>query len=387
MKKRILIFSLAYYPKVGGAEVAIKNITDRISPEDIEFEMVTLRFQPDSLKKEQVGNVLVHRIGSGTFLWKRFFQIAAYLYAKKLHTVKSFDVVWGMMAHSGGIPASLFKRRFPNVKYVLTLQEGDPLSQIKRQMLFVWPLFVQVFRRADQVQAISSYLARWARQMGYRGEPIVIPNGGDVEKFKSRERKVETGETSRRLGVKDEDILLVTTSRLVPKNGISDVIDALQFLPEQFKFLIVGTGPLESNLKLQVSNRQLQGRVFFVGHISHENLPQYLTASDIFIRPSLSEGMGNSFIEAMAAGLPVIATQEGGIADFLFDPDRNKDREPTGFAVGVHDPKGIAAQCERIVSDSELRDQVVKNAQLLVTQKYDWNTITRDMEGLFINKK
>jgi len=387
MKKRILIFSLAYYPKVGGAEVAIKNITDRISPEDIEFEMVTLRFQPDSLKKEQVGNVLVHRIGSGTFLWKRFFQIAAYLYAKKLHTVKSFDVVWGMMAHSGGIPASLFKRRFSNVKYVLTLQEGDPLSQIKRQMLFVWPLFVQVFRRADQVQAISSYLARWAKEMGYRGEPIVIPNGVDVEKFKSRERKVETGETRRRIGVKDEDILLVTTSRLVPKNGISDVIDALQFLPEQFKFLIVGTGPLESNLKLQVSNRQLQGRVFFVGHISHENLPQYLTASDIFIRPSLSEGMGNSFIEAMAAGLPVIATQEGGIADFLFDPDRNKDREPTGFAVGVHDPKGIAAQCERIVSDSELRDQVVKNAQLLVTQKYDWNTITRDMEGLFINKK
>jgi len=67
MPKKILIFSLAYYPKhVGGAEVALKEITDRIDPAHIEFHMVTNRFDSTLPKTEKVGNVLVHRIGITT---------------------------------------------------------------------------------------------------------------------------------------------------------------------------------------------------------------------------------------------------------------------------------------------------------------------------------
>ena len=109
-------------------------------------------------------------------------------------------------------------------------------------------------------------------------------------------------------------------------------------------------------------------------------MPKYLKVSDIFTRPSLSEGMGNSFVEAMAADLPVVATQEGGIADFLFDPDRNPDKPSTGLAVNPRDLEGLAWQFKRLVEDKKLRDEIVKNARELVFAKYDWDKIARDMQ-------
>ena len=110
-------------------------------------------------------------------------------------------------------------------------------------------------------------------------------------------------------------------------------------------------------------------------------MPKYLKISDIFIRPSLSEGMGNSFVEAMAAELPVIATQEGGIADFLFDPVKNPDMPTTGRAVDPRDPKGIARVAEEIVARPKETREMVENAKKLAFEKYDWDLIAKDMKG------
>ena len=94
----------------------------------------------------------------------------------------------------------------------------------------------------------------------------------------------------------------------------------------------------------------------------------------------------------MASGLPVIATQEGGISDFLFDPEINKDKESTGLAVKVRDPKGIARQTVRLMSDGDLRLRLIKNGLSLVREKYDWDNISKNMkenvfDRLFVDKK
>lgn len=398
MAKRILIFSLAYYPKhIGGAEVAIKEITDRISPNEITFDMVCARFDSTLPKKEQIGNVTVHRIGFTKknpsmadlrkfplHLNKLLFQFLAAWEAHKLHKKNNYDGIWAMMAHSTGIPASLFKKFHPSARYLLTLQEGDPIPQIKRTMLPLYPLFKRAFTKADFIQTISHYLAKWARDTGYKGPLEVIPNGVDIKHFAQEVSLQELESIKEKIGKKTGEIFLITTSRLVPKNGIGDVIDALPLLPENVKFLILGTGPLEEKLKLKAKSLRLEARVKFLGRINHQELPKYLKACDIFIRPSLSEGMGNSFIEAMAAGIPVVATQEGGIADFLFDPERNPGKPPTGLAVHPKDPEGLARQFKRYTEDKTLRENIIKNARELAFAKYDWDIIARDMkEGVF----
>jgi glycosyltransferase involved in cell wall biosynthesis len=383
--KRILIFSMTYHPFVGGAEVAIKEITDRMPPEEYEFHMVTLRFNSDLPKVEQVGNIMVHRIGFArpgittdklrTFplhFNKYLYQVYAPLYASRLHRKYHFTGQWAIMAHVCGVPAALFNWMHPNVKYLLTLQEGDPPAVVERMVRPLWPLFTRAFTKADAVQAISTFLMAWAKRRGFQGLGRVIPNGVDTKRFAVLPIKKQ-----------GEEVRLVTTSRLVHKNAVDDVIRALSHLPHTVTFVIYGIGPEEPNLRALAREVGVEDRVRFMGQVAYEHIPEVLAACDIFVRPSRSEGMGNSFIEAMAAGLPVIATQEGGIADFLFDAIRNPGRPTTGWAVDVDAPQQIANAVLEILGHPGRVKEVTATARALVQSQYDWERVAGDMRTLF----
>lgn len=395
--KRILIFSLAYFPKyIGGAEIAIKEITDRIP--DIEFHMVTNRFDAALPKLEKIGNVTVHRIGIARanstiedlrkfplHLNKFLFQFAAAWTALRLHRAHQFDGIWAMMAHSCGVPAALFKLVYPRVPYLLTLQEGDPPKRIERTMLPLWPLFTRAFTSANIVQAISTFLGRWARARGFEGPLEVIPNGVNTAHFSRSYPESALNEIKDQLGKKMGDVFLITTSRLVRKNATDVVIKALPLIPGNVRFIVVGVGPDELTLKRLARESGVSERVRFVGEVAHGDVPKYLHASDIFIRASRSEGMGNSFVEAMAADLPVIGTQEGGIADFLFDEQKNPDKPITGWAVDKDSPEQVAQAVKNIMEYPEKVRAVVATAKAMVVEKYDWNSIAHDMrEKVFL---
>ncbi|TAJ14092.1 glycosyltransferase family 4 protein [Patescibacteria group bacterium] len=392
--KRVLIFSLAYYPKyIGGAEVAIKEITDRIRPDEIEFHMVTLRFDSALPKVEKVGNVLVHRIGfTGKeptmadlkkfplALNKFLYQVWAPFYALRLHSKYHYDALWAMMAHATGIAAGIFTLLVPRIKYALTLQEGDPPEYIERLARPVWPMFKRAFTRADTIQVISTFLGTWAKRMGYRGEPVVIPNAVDIRHFSQIFSLEEIDKTKKELGKKDGDVFLITTSRLVHKNGIDTVIQALPHLPFEVKFIVFGIGPDEEKLKTLAHELRVPDRVQFRGQASHKDIPRFLKASDIFIRPSRSEGMGNSFVEAFVAGIPVIATQEGGISDFLFDAKRNPDEQTTGWAVEKDSAHDVRDAVLDIMQNESRVQEVVSHANKIAVEKYDWDKIARAIE-------
>lgn len=398
--KRILIFSLAYYPDVvGGAEVAIKEITSRIAPADIVFDMVTLRFDSALPKFEKMGNVNVYRIGFTTLrpeiadlvrfpltLNKYLFPFIAFWKARALHRKNPYDATWAMMANYAGFAALFFKIRYPKVKMLLTLQEGDPIEYIKHRVRFVSPLFLRIFTHTDFVQTISHYLAGFARNMGYMGPLEVVPNAVNVAHFAQEYPEQELAILKRHLGKKEGDFFLITTSRMVAKNAVDEVIRALPLLPQNVKFLILGIGPDEEMLRTLVREKGVEGRVQFVGQVLHQDMPKYLKVSDVFIRPSRSEGLGNSFLEAMAAGIPVIATPVGGIPDFLFDPEQNPDHEPTGLFANINDPASIAHQVERLIADPALRARLFMNGRTLVAEKYDWSLIARAMKEKVFDK-
>lgn len=395
--KRMLIFSLNYYPHfIGGAEVALKEITDRIPEEEIEFHMVTLRMDSRLPREERIGNVTVHRIGPAVRApsiadLKRFplhynkhlYQFLAAWEASRLHARYRFDGIWAMMAHSCGIPAALFKLFNPKVPYLLTLQEGDPPEHIERLAKPVWPLFKAGFTKAEYLQPISTFLKAWGARMGFKGKAEVIPNGVSIAHFTKPVPEERIEEMRRSIGKAEGEVALVTTSRLVHKNGIDDVIRALPHLPEHVVFYIYGIGPDEEMLRELAKEQGVASRARFMGQIGHADMPVLLRACDIFIRPSRSEGMGNSFVEAMAAGLPVIATQEGGIADFLFDAKRNPDRPATGWAVDADAPQQIAEVVMDILQHPERVVQVRETALAMVRERYDWERIAASMRALF----
>lgn len=398
--KRVLIFSLTYYPYVGGAEIAIKEITDRIDSKDIEFHMVTNRFDSTLPKVEKVGNVLVHRIGFAlrntgiSKIHHPFFYLVKILYVplatlKALHLRRDykFDGWWAMMAYMS-FPIVLLRLAWVRVPYVLTLQEGDPFEHVfKRWYIRVFsPLLVWGFRRASVIQAISGFLGRWARRMGFEGPLEIIPNGVATKHFSQSYSADEILSLQQKWGKRSGDTFLITTSRLVEKNAVDDVIRSLSYLPETVHFLVVGIGHNEEALKQLVADCAVERRVHFLGHVGHQDLPRYLKAADIFVRPSRSEGMGNSLIEAMAAELPVIATQEGGIADFLFDAKRNPNKPTTGWTVDKDMPEQIADAVEDILSDPGKTLKVVATAKAMVFEHYDWDSITHEMHTRVFNR-
>ena len=163
-------------------------------------------------------------------------------------------------------------------------------------------------------------------------------------------------------------------SRLVKKNGVEDIIKAAQDL--RFKLLIIGKGEQEEYLKDLTKKLNLEDNVLFLGEVSHKDLPQYLWISDVFVRPSLSEGLGNAFLEAMAAGVPAIGTKVGGIPDFLREGE-------TGLFCEVQNPKSITEKIKTLLKDENLRLRLIENGRKLVEEKYSWDFIALEMKNIF----
>lgn len=376
-KDRILIFSTSYKPFWAGAEVAIKEITDRVF--DFDFDLITGKYQTDLSFFEKYENVNIYRVGVGSkHLDKILLPFLGAILILYLRSKYKYKIFWCMMASFGSGAAYIanivcFLKPVP---IVLSIQEGDSLNHIKKRWFGMIQIsWILALKFASRVTVLSEYLKNMVNDFGYRGQVYIIPNAVDFDRF-SKEVKTDDLKLLREsFGFDDLDKVLITTSRLVYKNAVSDVVDSLKYLPENIKFLICGDGELKENLKLQIKNLKLEDRVVFGGNISHADLPKYLKASDIFIRPSLSEGFGNSFIEAMACSIPVIATPVGGIVDFLIDGK-------TGYFCKPNDPKNIADTIKRVIDD-EKKDLIVKEAYNMVKEKYCWDSIVSMISGVF----
>jgi len=198
---------------------------------------------------------------------------------------------------------------------------------------------------------------------------------------------------------------------LVHKNAHDVVIKALKYLPENVVYKNVAQqGDLLNELQELAKAEGVAHRVFLLPGLPLEKIPEWLHTGDILVRPSRSEGLGTSFLEAMAAGLPVVATPVGGIPDFLIDPAQvtsSKQQEsgvsdqslvdsstnyklktknshgPTGLFAKVDDPKSVADCVKRLMEDDELRRTIIKNAESLIEEKYTWDVVARQMRTLF----
>lgn len=364
---------------VSGAEVAIQEITDRI--DDIEFHLITLLFDATRPRIEKIGNVTVYRVGfGGAYLSKVFYVPLSALLARTLHKKLAFDALWSVMTYML-FPVLLAKAFGVRVPHILTLQDGDPYERVFERW-FIRPLTPMLdygFRTARKVQAISGYLGEWATRRGYVGDVEIIYNGANMRDFEEQVDEAGLARIRNELGKKEGDIYIVTTSRLVHKNGIDTVIEALPLLPEHVSFIIVGGGADEEKLKALARELGVSHRTKFVGLVDRTQTPLYRRVSDIFARPSRSEGLGNSFVSAMAARMPVIATQEGGIKEFLFDAKRNPEKETTGWAVRAGNAQDVADAVLDIIAHPDMVQKVTDTAYRLAHEYYNWDTIARAM--------
>ncbi len=382
-KSDIAVFSLAYSPFEGGAEIAIREIISH-TPEYY-FTVLCAKFDYKSLSVEKKGNSEIRRLGRGTgrrygLLFKKIRYIfQAWQEAERLYRERRFDLIWVVMASYGGVAALLFKLNHPDIPMLLTIQEGDSERHLKYGKFgLVGFLGKLMFRSADYVQVISGYLRDFSLMRGAQAPVVIVPNGVDIGLFSTAYRADEIRALRGYLGIKD-DYVAITTSRLVRKNGVDILIDAVAKFKERrpnIKCLIIGDGPEMKKLKVQSKKLKVDSNVLFSGQISQRDLPLYFAVSDMFARPSRSEGLGSSFLEAMAAGTPVVGTPVGGIVDFL------KDGE-TGYLAEPENPDSVAYKMHEILDNPKKAEKIVRQAGELIRRNYSWETVGKMMRNIF----
>lgn len=207
----------------------------------------------------------------------------------------------------------------------------------------------RVVDRVDRWIAIAPHVARDAqREIGMpAGRISVIPNGIDSARFQP-DAEARAG-ARRRLGIAADAPLLVATGRLEREKGFDTAIAALARLRDhwpELRLLIAGSG--RDSARLEKLARPLGEAVRFVGHVPHAELASFLAAGDLYLMPTrCTEGLSLALIEALASGLPVLATRAGGEA--IIDTGRS------GILLPPADPDAWAASIEHLLRHDRLR--------------------------------
>lgn len=178
------------------------------------------------------------------------------------------------------------------------------------------PKLKAVFQRADKVIAVSDSLRQLALSLGMSADKgIVVGNGVDTTRFKPVDRHTARA----RCKLPENAKVLITVGALVERKGFHRVIDCLPALmarhPDLYYLIVGGAGPegdMESELRALVARLGLGERVRFLGPVPPEDLKWPLSAADVFALATRNEGWANVILEAMACGLPVVATDVGG---------------------------------------------------------------------------
>jgi glycosyltransferase involved in cell wall biosynthesis len=222
------------------------------------------------------------------------------------------------------------------------------------------PLVLQV---ADAVIAISDAVAQMVRaQNGVRWKVVIIRDAVNASPWAPSPDAKNLAR--RRWHLRDTDFVAAAVGRLIPDKGYDCAIDALAKLPPEERpiLLLAGEGPQERELRRQAIELGVGEWVRWLGF--QDEVRWVLWASDVFIHPSRKEGLSCAILEAMAAGLPVIAASVGGVPEVV-------RHGVTGWLVPPDDPVALTEALRLLRGDELLRHRLSENAQRFVRQHHN----------------
>jgi glycosyltransferase involved in cell wall biosynthesis len=260
-----------------------------------------------------------------------------------------------------GVPLILTSRRNVHI--------GPPVREHLKRLTASWDTrSIAVCELARQVEIERAGAAP--------DNVIVICNGIDAGRFPILTPEART--TARRhLGVPADVPVLGAVGRLHPQKGLPDLLSAFQVLKSprpKAHLLIVGDGECRVDLGRQVQQRHLAGAVTFTGQ--RDDVPQLLALMDVFVLASHWEGLPNVVLEAMAAGLPVVATTVGGTPEVVVDG-------VTGFLVPPRDPEALADAILRLLRDPDLRRRMGEAGRARVAEHFSVEQMVGKTEALY----
>ncbi len=370
---KILFPAIHYFPVVGGIETWTTQIAERLSKK-VDVFVVTGKVKGQA-KQEMRNGVKIWRTSLFSL---RDLSHSSYIYMlcaldfiffKSLFLIRKekIDILLCQGFLSGLLGFCLSK--ITGVSYIITVQSIEQNTHFLKNI---------VYRNAVCCIAASSAIKKYFEKIGCKNIEI-IPNGIDTNRFKGLNKQ----KSREKLGIGDEFVIM-TVARLEKVKGVDHLIKATHFLNTKYhilntkyRTLIIGDGSQRKGLEDLVKKFNLKDRVKFLGEIPNKDIPRYLASADCFCLPSRREGFGIVVLEAQAMGVPVVASNVGGIPDLI-------EKEKTGILVEPENPEAIAKAIKRVYDQPEFAKQLTENAKQGLS-KYNWDNIAEKMYANIIS--
>lgn len=369
---RILFFNYEYPPLGGGAGNATFYILKEFSKiPDLEVDLVT-----SSVSKyyqlEKIGeNIRIHRLPIGknsrnlhfqsqknllVYAWKAFW------FSRKLIKRGDYDLTHSFFTVPCGF-LSMVHYWWYKIPYIVSLRGADVPGYAERFSLIykiLTSLIKMIWKDAKYVVSNSQGLKNLAIESSAKQNIEIIYNGINIEEFKPNFLQKDTSKF----------IITPGASRITSRKGLNYLIEAVAMLEKKYPQIllkIIGDGIERKNLEMQIDKLGVKNNVFFAGIVKHNEVNKYCQEADVFVLPSLNEGMSNAMLEALASGLPIIATDTGGSKELI--------REGVnGFMIKFKDSNDIAEKLERLIVDPELAKKMGAESRK-IAENMSWGKV------------
>lgn len=262
-----------------------------------------------------------------------------------------------------GLAGTLLKRKF-KIPHICTVHGSDiNLYPFRNKLSYL--LTKYVLKQSDYIVTVSNKLKKKTLLIiNAANNTSVIYNGADIEKFKPIPKEV----ARHKLGMKETNNIILFIGNLKAVKGVNYLLEAFAKLQEdkgkEIRLFLIGDGEEKDKLILLTKSLKIENKVFFFGRRPHSEIPLWLNIADIFVLPSISEGFPTIIPEAMMCGIPVLASNVGGIPEIMTD-------SKTGYLVEPGNINQIKDRVKLLLDNKSVRQTISKTA-IDESRKYTW---------------
>jgi glycosyltransferase involved in cell wall biosynthesis len=373
--KRLLIFAGFFHPRIGGHEKHVYELSRRLVQRGYEVDIITCNTEK-VLTYEALNGIRIYRLPSWNALKSAYPVPKPCLTSLKIMRRllgKDYDVI---NTQTRFFITSFLGLTFAKLKRtpLVHTEHGTRHSVVDNKVVsllsraYDHTIGAAVVKSARITVGVSEAACEFLRHLG-ANNTFLIYNGIETSVF----RKKHTG-YRQKLGITNDTLLITFVGRLIYAKGVQDLIRAFAKIGDvvpKTKLLIVGDGPYRANLERLARQSGHDSDILFLGQKNQGEVIDILSATDIFVNPSYSEGLPTSVMEAASIGLPIIATDIGGTREIIVDHE-------TGILAKTGDTGQLEEKLQELLFNMNLREKLGENARMFVEQKFHWDKITQD---------
>ena len=380
--RNILVISELFIPTKGGTAVWFDEVYRRLGAKNI--HIVTA--QVDGAEAHDANHPnSVHRVNLKRVPWLRPESLAMYakLLTKCLHLLLNhrIDVVHAGRVLPEGLVGLIVARLFS--KPLIVYAHGEEITTWRQSGKFKAMCFT--YRHSNRVIANSEFTKQELLKLGVSsGKILLISPGVDIDRFRPG---LDCLDLKNRLGLGEDQKLILSVGRLTRRKGFDRVIESLQCLHDEgleVHYAIIGIGEDREYLESLAKNHSVSDRVHFLGHVPTQELPRWYNACDLFVMPNReidgdTEGFGMVFLEAAACAKPAIAGLAGGTGDAV-------EHEVTGFRIDGSTRQEVAVNLLRLLKDNDLAQSISKRALDRTVNQFSWEAVAEKTSKINLNE-